>query len=96
MIRVFDAPRGVKDEGKAVNPAYKSYQGIADFLHQFGQPRTWDLSMMEGLGSVAQACLHLGSFNAIVVEKDARIFNEMTGNISQFLHLLEQKVHTPF
>ena len=68
-----------------MNPAHKSWQGVADWLRLFGSGDQWILSAMDGLGPVAQACAFLGTYNCICVEKDPEIFKAACSNVSSFI-----------
>jgi predicted RNA methylase len=61
-------------QGESINPARKSRQEIEQFLYQFADPKEPQLifSMLDGLGAVAQAAIHLGNFDVICFEKDRR------------------------
>ena len=83
VIYVTEAPRTPKDiGGRAKNKAHKSWQGPADFLTLFGAGDQWNLSALDGLAPVAQACINLGTYNCICVEKDPEMFLAACENVA--------------
>jgi len=90
---VTEAPRPPKDlTGASVNRAFKSWQGPADFLGQWGTNEGWVFSMMDGMGAVAQAVAYLGSYNAVCVEKDPKVWRAACDNLAKWLVSLEKMV----
>lgn len=80
-------------KGYNINPARKSYQEIYQFLYQFSPPGESQVivSMLDGLGTVAQAALHLGNFDVIAFEKDPMTWNAAIKVFSQEIEKLKKK-----
>jgi len=90
---VSEAPRPPKNiQGQSLNRAFKSWQGPADFLLQFGHNEGWVYSMLDGLGAVAQAVAYLGCYNAVCVEKDPVIWAAACENLAKWIVDLDAKV----
>lgn len=79
--------------GDNVNPARKAWQEIEQFLYQFSNPNEHQIivSMLDGLGAVAQAALNLGHFDVIAFEKDPVTWMAAVKVISQEIAKMNKK-----
>lgn len=79
--------------GHTINPARKSWQEIEQFLYQYSNPHEPQVivSMLDGLGTVAQAAVHLGNFDVIAFEKDPVTWDAAIKVFSQEIEILTKK-----